>query len=541
MGSALGTVDMFDRTHARPPGIRARLSAYIRHRLPDGAGAIAAAFATGDVGGISDADNDAMRRAGLAHLLSISGLHVTAAIGAAMFLAMRLLALWPRLALRWPLVVVAAGVGAIAGLGYTLLTGAEIPTIRSLLASLIVLIALVVGREAITLRLVAAGALVVLILWPEALIGPSFQLSFAAVTAIVALHNSRWVAALLMRRDEAVVPRLVRSTGGLLLTGIAVEAMLMPIALFHFHKTGFYGALANIVAIPLTTFVVMPAEALALVLDTVGIGAPAWWVVDVSLSAMIAMAHRVADAPGSLAMLPVMPGAAYALIVIGGLWLCLWQGPIRRWGAIPVAVGLAWSISIAPPDLLITGDGHHLAARTANGHYVVLRDRAGDFVRDQLSEAAGVDDDLGALADQPAARCSPDYCVWQMVRAGRPWTILAARTTLHIDWQQLTDACAAADIVVADRRLPRGCRPRWFKADRQTLGTTGGLSVRLDPPGVTTVAQAWRGMPWGRPPTVSPPRAVQPAPVSDSGAKARQAAPARRPGSRHSAAAGAPD
>lgn len=509
VGSAIGPVERLDAQAARPPTLRQRLSAHIQRQVEGGPGAIAAALATGDRGGIPPEDDEAMRRAGLAHLLSISGLHITAAVGGAMWLALHLLALSPWLALRAPLVLVSAGFGALVGLGYTLLTGAEVPTIRSLVAALLVLLAIALGREAITLRLVATGAVFVLLLWPEALVGPSFQLSFAAVTAIVALHTHPRIAALLSRRDEGWPVRLLRGFLGLLLTGLAVEIALMPIALFHFHKAGLYGSLANMIAIPLTTFVVMPAEALALLLDSAGLGAPAWWVVQQALGFMLWMAHAVADAPGAVAALPSMPLVAMLLAVLGGLWFCLWRSPIRWAGLGGVVLGLIWAFATPSPDLLVTGDGRHVAVRLDDGRYALLRDRAGDYMRDQLAEAAGIDGELGALADAPGTRCSPDFCVWRMQRGGRAWTILASRSGYRTDWQPLVAACARSDIVIADRWLPRGCTPRWLKADRKFLETTGGLSILLDPPTIAMVASGARGKPWTDPPTVMPPREMR--------------------------------
>src|SRR3546814_3727360 len=120
--------------------------------------------------------------------------------------------------------------------GYTLLTGSEVPTIRSCVAALLVLGGLALGREAITLRLIASGAIFVMLFWPEAVAGPSFQLSFAAVTAIVALHEHRRFHALVERRDEGLIARFCRSLLALFLTGIAVELTLSPIALYHRSK-----------------------------------------------------------------------------------------------------------------------------------------------------------------------------------------------------------------------------------------------------------------------------------------------------------------
>src|SRR6185437_9190151 len=119
------------------------------------------------------------------------------------------------------------------------------------------------GRDALSMRLIAGGALIVLIFRPEALAGPSFPMSFAAVTWIVA--------------------RIGRSLIGIIATGLVVEIALAPMALFHFHRAGLYGTFANIIAIPLTTFVIMPTEAAALALDVVGWGAPMWWACGASI------------------------------------------------------------------------------------------------------------------------------------------------------------------------------------------------------------------------------------------------------------------
>ncbi|MFN3388688.1 MAG: ComEC/Rec2 family competence protein, partial [Allosphingosinicella sp.] len=482
---------------ARLAAWRQALADHVRAQLPGGEGAIAATLATGDQAGISEEDAEAMRRSGLAHLLSVSGLHLTAVVGAVMLLTLKLLALSPTLALRFRLVLIAAGAGALAGIGYTLLTGAEVPTVRACIASILVLLGIALGRDALTLRLVAVGALIVLLLWPETLPGPSFQMSFAAITAIVVLHDHPRVRALLSRREEGLVQKVGRGLLALILTGLAVELALTPIALFHFHKAGLYGAFANIVAIPLTTFVIMPLEALALLLDLVGLGAPVWWVVGQALSLLLGLAHFTANAPGAVAMLPTMPVGAFALIAGGGLWFALWRTRWRRWGAVPVAAGALWALSTPSPDLLVTCDGKHLAARSATGELAILRGRAGDYVRDMLSETSGSAAELTELDAARNAACSTDLCAAEAGRGGARWRVLAARTRHLVDWREMVRACAAADIAVSDRLLPRGCTPRWLKADRRFLERTGGLAITLGPtPTVRTVAEQVGGHPW---------------------------------------------
>ena len=498
VGRTLGEVKVVQP--ATPSGlesIRDRLGRHIRGQLEDSPGSIATALVTGDQNAVSEADADAMRRSGLAHLLSVSGLHIAAVIGAAMFLTLKLLALSERLALRFNLVLVSAGAGAVAGIAYTLLTGAQVPTLRSCIAALLVLGGIALGREAISLRLVAVGAMIVLIFQPEALAGPSFQLSFAAVTAIIALHSSAWGRRILTRRDEGPIARLLRTLLGTVLTGLAVEVALIPFALFHFHKAGLFGVAANLVAIPLTTFVIMPLEAGALSLDAVGLGAPLWWAAGHSIDALLWVAHTVAGAKGAVATMPSMPSWAFAFMAIGGLWLALWIGRVRLLGLVPFVIGAGAAAMSPSPDLLITGDGRHLAIVGPDGTPMMLRDRSGDFMQSLMSEASGFDDEPGLLAESPFGFCSRDACVAVIQRGGQEYRVLATRSATRIDWQALVQACADADIAVSDRWLPKSCSPRWLKLDRQSLEETGGVSIFLGPkPKVETVSERLGRHPW---------------------------------------------
>lgn len=488
--------------------LRQRLGDHVRARLDGAEGAIATTLATGDRGAISDADADAMRRSGLAHLLSISGLHVSALIGAVMLIVYRLLALSPRLALGAPLTLIAAGCGALAGIGYTVLTGAEVPTVRACVAALLVLGGLALGREPISLRLIAVGALVVLLVWPEALTGPSFQMSFAAVAVIVALVETPWFRRLTQARDESRAIRLARFVLALFLTGLAVEIALMPIALYHFHQAGMLGALANLIAIPLTTFVVMPAEALALAFDLAGLGAPFWWVTGKALSLLLLVAHRVAAHPLAIWTLPAFSAVPFAMLVLGGLWLLIWRTGLRWWGLVPLVGGAVAIAAMPAPDLLVTGDGRHMAVRQADGRIALLRPRAGDYVRDMMGSAAGEGEGLDAegmtvaLEDTSFARCSRDLCLAHVAGQVRDWRILATRSGLMVPYRALIDACSRADIVISDRMLPEACTPRWLKLDRGHLRATGGMAIYLDWRTWRSVRRAGDRHPWV--PRVSP-------------------------------------
>ncbi|RZM31256.1 MAG: ComEC/Rec2 family competence protein, partial [Sphingomonas sp.] len=380
----------------------------------------------------------------------------------------------------------------------------QVPTIRSCVAALLVLAALAMGREAMTLRLVAAGAACVMLVLPESAAGPSFQLSFAAITAIMALHEHPTIRAFFGPHEEGRGRRLTRGVASLLLTGLLVEFALMPIAVYHFHKAGLYGAFANIVAIPLTTFVVMPLEALALLLDTGGLGAPIWWLVQRSLDALLWLAHVVAGAPGSVRSLPAMPTAAFALMIVGGIWIALWRTRWRRLGLLPLAAGAVWALATPAPDILITGDGRHVAVRTAAG-LAMLRDRAGDYTRDMLAENGGVDGEPLLMADQPDARCSRDLCMTDIASRGRTWRILATRSAYMVPIAELIAACRTADVVVSERGLPKRCMPRWLKLDRRVLRHTGGIALTLGTGTVVTILNAGDRHLWRDPPVLERP------------------------------------
>jgi competence protein ComEC len=500
-GSVQGAVEILQPSHDRPllAELQADLSQHVRERVDGPGAAIAATLASGDRGAIAPEDDAAMRDSGLAHLLSISGLHVSALAAGVWFLAMRLLSLWPWLALRVRLPLVAAGAAAVAGIGYTLLTGAEVPTVRSCIGTVLVLGALALGREPLSFRLLATAALFVMVLWPEAVIGPSFQMSFAAVIAIVALHTSAPVRAFLAPREEAWWQRGLRNLAMLLLTGVVIELALMPIGLFHFHRSGVYGALANVIAIPLTTFVSMPLVALGLLLDAVGAGAPAWWLAGKSIEAMLAMAHWVADQPGAVTLFPAMGPVAIALFAVGGLWLALWRSRVRLWGLAPLLAGTAMLMTTEPPDLLVSGDGRHVGITgELDSELLVLREGRSSYARDNLTELAGMSGAVRVLSDWPGARCSRDFCALELERGGRTWRLLIARGRDQVEERALAAACDRADIVIADRWLPRSCRPAVLKADRRLLGRTGGLSINLDPWTLRTVAEGQGEHGWWR-------------------------------------------
>lgn len=500
-GSVIGPVEIVQPAVANENfwnRSRNSLSSHIGAAMGPETGAVGSALLVGTRGGIAEDDAEALRDSGLAHLLSVSGLHVTAIVGGSFILVSALLSLWPWLALRIEVPLLAAAAAAVVAVCYTLLTGAEVPTVRACIAALLILVAMAMGREALSLRLLAFGATFVLLFWPEALAGPSFQLSFAAVGTIVLLHQSKWMTDFRARRDEGVFLRLGRTAASLLLTGLAIEIVLAPIALFHFHKTGVYGALANMVAIPVTTFFIMPVQMLALLMDSIreGFGAPFWLLASQGIKLILWLAHKVSNTAGAVLLLPEMPVWAFATAVFSALGIAIFNDR-RRWFALLPLLAALGAIATTPrPDLLVTSDGQHLAVIMEDGRLALLRPGAGDYVQSTFEETAAIKDNVIALDLLPGARCNADACTFQISSKERGWNILALRSGYIIPSMELAAACSRSDIVVSSRWLPFGCKPRWLKVDRRLIEKAGGMALYLNEPRVEYVAKENAHLPW---------------------------------------------
>jgi competence protein ComEC len=480
---------------------RLALAARIRAAVAGDAGAVAAVFVTGERGAVSLDAAEAVRNAGLAHLLSISGLHIAVVVGGDILMVRRLLALWPWLALRLPVRTLALGAGAAAGLIYTLLAGGEVPTVRAMLATLIVLIGMVAGREAISLRLLATAAFVILLVRPEVLLEPSFQMSFAAVGAIIALYESpygkRWLAP--QEGGAGWLTQLARGVGVLLVTGLAAELVLSPIALFHFQQSGLYGMAANLLAIPLTTFGIIPALGIGLLGDMIGLGSvsylPAGWLVE----ALLQIAATISAWPGAVARLPVMPGLGFGALVAGGLWLMLWQTRIRLAGLPLLVMGVVLAIGRPPADLLISHDGRHVALRDASGDLVMLRPRAGAFLQETWGSGLAAKSSGRTFDSLVGMDCSRDAC-FGTVRGEDGKGGLKLLATRSRDWLVRADmepACAAADLVVSERELPEWCQPKWLRLGRHELDTRGAVAIWLARGRILGARDDLGDHPWG--------------------------------------------
>ena len=450
-GFALGKAQVQPGATGPPllAGLRAAIEQRVVATMPPGAGAVAVALLTGGQSAIPPADLTAMRDSGLAHLLSVSGLHIAIVMGLAFAVARLSLALLPWVALRVPGKLLAAMVALAVGGFYMLLTGSAVPMQRSFAMAALTTLALLTGRRAITLRAWALAAAAVLVLQPEALIGPSFQMSFAAVLALIS--GWEWLRPKLnaMAPEQGWRRRLALAVFGLVATSMLAGAATTPFGLYHFGRLQLYGVAANAVAVPLTSVLVMPAGIAAVALMPFGLEglalAPMQWGVEATLW----VARAVAAWRGASLVAQPLPGWGLGLVTFGMLWLCLWRSGWRVWGLPLIGVGLLSGCLVRPPDLLVSADARLIALRTNDGILWQRQSGGNALTRDMWLRLWGETDGQplpreGVLG---GANCQPGQCLLHAL----PEVVL-------LRGDPALDACARAALVVSAEPVRGRCR-----------------------------------------------------------------------------------
>ena len=332
--------------------LRRAMAGYLQQRIPGETGGFAAAITAGDRSGVGEQTLTALRKSNLAHLLAISGLHMGLLTGF-VFAAVRVLfCLVPPVALRWPVKKLAALAALAAGAGYLLLSGGNVATERAFVMVAVMLGAVLLNRRAITLRAVAAAALIVLLRRPESLLSPGFQMSFAATAALVA------VFAALRDREVPPGPRWLRPVAALVISSAVAGAATAPFAAAHFNTVPHYGLFANLLAVPVMGSVVIPAAVLALCLVPVGLEGAALSVMRWGMDWILAVAQTVAEFEGAVSQVAAPGDAVLPLFASGAVFAVIWHGRLRLAGLVPAAAALwLWSGAERPPVIIASSGG----------------------------------------------------------------------------------------------------------------------------------------------------------------------------------------
>ncbi len=451
---------------------RQSIAERVRAALPNTPGAVAAALMVGERGAIRPEIREAMQKSGLAHLLAISGLHVGLVAGFVFFALRGSMAAWPNLILRYPVKKWAAAAALSAAAVYLVLAGATVPTQRAFIMTGLILIAVMLDRRGISMRLVAWAAALVLLIRPEAFLSVSFQMSFAAVIGLVAVYE---VVGDKFRRalgDRGFGYRVAVYLASILLTTIVASLATAPFAVFHFNQFATYSVVANLLAIPIAAFWVMPLIVVSLVLMPFGLEGAIMPLLGIGIELIIAIASEVSSWRGASLNVAAPPVIGLTLAVAGGLWLALWQTRWRLAGILPIVLGLL-SISVTQsPNVLVSPDGRLTGVLGQNGVLLVSSARAQSFVRDQWIRRTGARDwrayprpEEGNVAGM---QCDLTGCLFHD----------GARTIAFVhEAHAFPEDCRSADVVIVRFTAPRDCTEPSVIVDRRALIRNGSHTL----------------------------------------------------------------
>ncbi|WP_417269606.1 ComEC/Rec2 family competence protein [Celeribacter sp.] len=440
--------------------LRQSLARDIRRTISGQEGAFAAAILTGDRSAITPETEEALRGANLSHLLAISGLHMGLLTGA-VFGAIRLIFL---IGFRERAAVSSKKIAAVfalcVGAFYLALSGWNVATERAYTMVSVMYVAVLFDRRAISLRAVALAALIILILRPEVLPEPGFQMSFAATTSLVAAFDA-------LRRvpQLAHLPKPVRIVLAVVVSSFVAGMATAPVAAAHFNRIADYGLIANVLSVPLMGLIIMPMAVFAVVLAPFGAQGIALSVMAPAISWILAVAATVSGWEGAVTHVPTPPSGVLALMALGGVFVVVWRGPVRVIGLAPICVAFALWIGVVRPVLLVSEDGGLVGYMTPQGRVLNKPKGAGFAARTWLeNDGDGADQAEAAARDFPALRVGPLRIAHI---TGRGWQ------------ERVKVACAAHDIVIVNQKVELNAVHACEMFDLSKLKTSGALAFHL--------------------------------------------------------------
>lgn len=485
------------RADAAIDRLREAVAARIRSGLAGEAGILAAALITGLRAGIPGEVLESLRASGLAHILAISGLHMTLMAGSLFWLARAGLAAFPVLVLNCPIKKLAATIALAGASFYLALSGASVATQRAYVMIAIMLAAVLLERPAITMRNVALAAIVVIVLRPESVLSASFQMSFAAAVSLVAAYEFR-LAWLRLKPEELFASRggargllrlIMLYLAAIALTTIVASAATAPFAAYHFHRVAPYSLVGNLAAMPAVGLMVMPAGLVSVIAMPFGLEPVPLFAMGLGIDWVLAAARAVAALPGAETHIARVSAAGLIVMVFGVLWLVLWHRPWRLAGLAAVAAAIPLALIGRGPDVLIDASGASIAVRAgAKGQFSVLARNIRSFTVSRWLESDGdgrPPDDI----DAAAFSCDRLACVAALPGGGH------IAIVKHV--AALEEECARARIVVVRFALSGRCEGPDLVLDRDDLERHGAHALWLDA-GKLTLRRA-RPLPGARP------------------------------------------
>ncbi len=364
---------------------RQKIVKHIQQILPSSEAAIASAIIAGERGAINEEQYTQYRNSGLAHFLSISGLHMSMLAGLMFFLVRFVIALFPKLALRIDSKKIAAIFAIILSLIYLFISGNAIPAQRAFIMTFVVLLGVLTNRRAISIQTISLAAFIILLVSPEVLVSASFQMSFAAVLGLIAFYEkiSHYVQKFLnisgFRKWVRVILLYIL---GIIISDFIASVMTLPFAIYHFNMIAVYTTLGNFLAGPVIGLVIMPFVLLSLLFMPFGLDTIFLKITGFGISLVNQITFYIASLPNAAIQIPSIPHWGLVLIVGGGLWFIIWQAKWRYFGILGIVVGILSIITVKTPDIIIGPSAKAVAFKNKDDELEIASSRSGKFIKD---------------------------------------------------------------------------------------------------------------------------------------------------------------
>lgn len=446
---------------------RHRLTEAIRRHFHEPAGAVAAAFITGETRAIPESINDDMRTAGLYHLLAVSGMNLSVVAGLAFYSFRLLLALIPALALRYPIKKWAALLALLVSYAYLRVSGCPVSAERAFFMVSLIFIAILLDRDPQPMRSVAFSAFCILLYEPESVLTASFQLSYSATAALIASYE--WATRFANRHTDGWgVQRIGFYFAAVMATSLVAWLGTEPFIVYHFSQFSSYSLLANTIAEPLVSFLLMPLVIAGVLLLPLGLAWLAFAPMQYGVDLLLVIARFVAHLPHAMWIVPPPTDGGFLAIVLGLVWIYFWNGASRWLGLLPALPGLATALLYQPPDLLVSADAKEIAYRAEDGKMRLLRGRAANMNAEQWLRASVAT--AYAEPDDHFARCDALGCIA---------TLHGHRIAAIRKEEALPDDCRMADIVIAPFPVSASACPARILLDKDALEKGGAAALWL--------------------------------------------------------------
>ncbi len=318
---------------------------------------IITALLIGDRSLITKEQNQNYRTSGLAHFLSISGMHMSIIALLVFFLVRNILLLFSHgeYDLRKP----ASIISIIITFLYFLISGQSVSCIRAFVMTSMILLAILLNRRAITLRLWAFSLMIVIIITPNAVISPGFLMSFSATLGLIAYYEQKAPKIHNWLLKQSKLKRLFSYILGIALTDLVASLMTLPYSMYYFNQIAIYTTLANVLSAPIITFFVMPSLLIYMFSLPLGLSEYVMPLLEESISVINHITIFVSNLPyaGLGANINIINKEGLFILTLGLLWLCIWKEKWRKLGLVFIILGLSSGFFMPSTDFIFDAKG----------------------------------------------------------------------------------------------------------------------------------------------------------------------------------------